>query len=122
MLTTEQGEQQFVAVRAVLVNISAAANRADIRTARAKATAIAAEILTKAKAGKFPAGEVMRVSRYSDAEKRAYWVGVGVALERSRKLSGFLSGLDDTLFASCNAGYLSLAKKMPQIKRRGQNK
>lgn len=121
-MTTEQDELQFVAVRAVLVNIPAAVNRADIRTARAKATAIAVEILTKAKAGKFPAGEVMGVSRYSDAEKRAYWVGVGIALERARRVNGFWFGLDDVLKASCTAGYQSLAKKMPQIKRRGQSK
>ena len=41
----------------------------------------------------------MKAARYSDTQKRTYWIGVGIALRHRNATKEFADGLDDALYS-----------------------
>ena len=64
----------------------------------------------------------MKAARYSDTQKRMYWIGVGIALRHRNATKEFADGLDDALYNSLSAGVTWGLKNTPRIKQRGQRK
>ena len=64
----------------------------------------------------------MRVARYSDTQKRAYWIGVGIALRHRNGIAKFQEKLDDTLYQSLLAGVEWGLKNTPTIGTRVKRK
>lgn len=64
----------------------------------------------------------MRAARYSDTQKRAYWIGVGIALRHRNATKEFADSLDGSLYNSLYAGVEWGLKHTPIIRTRGQRK
>lgn len=60
----------------------------------------------------------MRAVRYSDTEKRVYWIGVGIALRHRNATKEFGEKLDKVYYNSLRAGIAWGLKNVPKIERR----